>query len=279
MNLHPLTPTFSVAPQIMPQIMPEDVGGLAAGGFRSVMCNRPDGEGSDQLNFAEIKAACRDAGLVAAYLPVVSGMVRDEDTRAFGEALDRLPKPAVAYCRTGTRSATLWSLSEAARSRPMVPRGHSAGPRNRLLQRRRRAVRGQGIRPGPNGIRGEIRHRTQLPTHADACNAPNAKTAAAARKQAPVVAHNLLKDMGAMRTADAIYDGYGSCPLTVERGRIVLAEFGYGGKLLPSFPSWLIDGTRSSRLAWLLKERMLPFIYWKAMLRGKEWMATPELAG
>jgi sulfide:quinone oxidoreductase len=53
----------------------------------------------------------------------------------------------------------------------------------------------------------------------------------------------------------AHYDGYGSCPLTVERGKIVLAEFGYGGKLLPSFPKWLIDGTKPSRLAWLLKER------------------------
>ncbi|HWX34933.1 MAG TPA: FAD/NAD(P)-binding oxidoreductase, partial [Steroidobacteraceae bacterium] len=113
----------------------------------------------------------------------------------------------------------------------------------------------------------------------DACNAPNAKTAAAARKQAPIVAHNLLKDMGAIKAADAVYDGYGSCPLTVERGRIVLAEFGYGGKLLPSFPSWLIDGQKPSRLAWILKERMLPFVYWKAMLRGREWMASPELVG
>jgi sulfide:quinone oxidoreductase len=111
----------------------------------------------------------------------------------------------------------------------------------------------------------------------DACNAPNAKTAAAARKQAPIVAHNLLKDMGAIKAADAVYDGYGSCPLTVERGRIVLAEFGYGGKLLPSFPSWLIDGQKPSRLAWILKERMLPFVYWKAMLRGREWMATPKV--
>jgi hypothetical protein len=41
----------------------------------------------------------------------------------------------------------------------------------------------------------------------------------------------------------------------VERGKIVLAEFGYGGKLLPSFPGFLIDGTRPSRLSWLLKER------------------------
>ena len=111
----------------------------------------------------------------------------------------------------------------------------------------------------------------------DACYAPNAKTAAAARKQAPIVAHNLLRDAGRGAGGDALYDGYGSCPLTVERGNIVLAEFGYGGKLLPSFPAWLIDGRRPSRLAWLLKERMLPWVYWKAMLRGREWLAQPEL--
>lgn len=109
----------------------------------------------------------------------------------------------------------------------------------------------------------------------DAMNAPNAKTAAAARKQAPVVAENVVADMEG-RSPVAQYDGYGSCPLTVERGKIVLAEFGYGGTLKPSFPTWLLDGTRPSRLAWLLKERMLPPIYWKAMLRGHEWLAKPE---
>lgn len=110
----------------------------------------------------------------------------------------------------------------------------------------------------------------------DVCGAPNAKTAAAARKQAPVVAHNVLADMGFAK-GTAQYDGYGSCPLTVERGKIVLAEFGYGGKLLPSFPSWLNNGFKPTRLAWFLKEKMLPPIYWKAMLRGREWMAKPEI--
>jgi sulfide:quinone oxidoreductase len=112
----------------------------------------------------------------------------------------------------------------------------------------------------------------------DACSAPNAKTAAAARKQAPTVAHNLMATRGEA-TGEARYDGYGSCPLTVERGKIVLAEFGYGGKLLPSFPSWLLEGTRPSRLAWYLKERLLPPLYWHAMLRGREWMAKPEMTG
>jgi sulfide:quinone oxidoreductase len=107
----------------------------------------------------------------------------------------------------------------------------------------------------------------------DVCSAPNAKTAAAARKQAPIVAQNVLAVLDS-KERRAIYDGYGSCPLTVERGRIVLAEFGYGGKLLPTFPKWVIDGTRPSRLAWLLKERILPLVYWQGMLKGREWLAA-----
>ncbi len=112
----------------------------------------------------------------------------------------------------------------------------------------------------------------------DACSASNAKTAAAARKQAPVVAVNVLAALeGKEPVAD--YDGYGSCPLTVEAGKIVLAEFGYGGKLLPSFPNWLIDGTRPSRLSWLLKDTILPPVYWHGMLKGREWMVKPHMIG
>jgi sulfide:quinone oxidoreductase len=125
-----------------------------------------------------------------------------------------------------------------------------------------------------------LRHKTYANVFGlgDATNTPNAKTAAAARKQAPVVAHNVLVALGSHKGA-AKYDGYGSCPLTVERGKIVLAEFTYGGKLAPSFPTWLIDGTKPSAMAWYLKERILPPIYWEAMLKGREWMAQPEMVG
>ncbi|NBE08327.1 bifunctional protein tyrosine phosphatase family protein/NAD(P)/FAD-dependent oxidoreductase [Paragemmobacter ruber] len=558
----PITPTLSVSEQVQPQ----DMAALAAAGFRAIICNRPDGEGADQPGFAEIAAAAEAAGMQAAYLPVLSGKVGDADALAFGAALDRLPKPALAYCRTGTRSATLWSLSEAGRGRAlpeimaatraagydmagvvrrianggrtpadMVDASHAvviigggaagiaaaASLRSRqpdldiaiidpadihyyqpgwtmvgggvftpattartmgslipagvrwikaavaAFEPERNAVILDGCRVvryeqlivapglklnwagidgltetlGRNGVTSNYRydlapytwdlvrglkgghavftqppmpikcagapqkamylsgdhwHRTgvlkdiridfysagavlfgvkeyvpalmdyiekygtnlhfqhrltrvdgparkawfaktnadgttetvetgfdmihvvppqvapdfvrvsvladaagwldvdpatlrhkRLPNIyalGDVTNAPNAKTAAAARKQAPVVAHNLLRDrglvggatQGAVGGADVAYDGYGSCPLTVERGRIVLAEFGYGGKLLPSFPGWMIDGTRPSRLAWLLKEQVLPPIYWKAMLRGREWMAKPH---
>ena len=109
----------------------------------------------------------------------------------------------------------------------------------------------------------------------DAGSTPNAKTMAAARKQAPIVAVNALAQLDANQPV-ADYDGYGSCPLTVERGKIVLAEFGYDGKLLPSFPKWVIDGTKPRKLSWLLKSEALPWIYWNGMLRGHEWLAKPH---
>jgi len=108
----------------------------------------------------------------------------------------------------------------------------------------------------------------------DAGSMPNAKTAAAVRKQAPVAAVNALAILDGAEP-QAAYDGYGSCPLTVEKGKIVLAEFGYGGVLQPTLPTWLIDGTRPSHLAWLLKKDLLPPIYWDLMLKGREWLATP----
>jgi len=125
---------------------------------------------------------------------------------------------------------------------------------------------------------GSLRHKTfeNVWSLGDVCCAPNAKTAAAARKQAPIVAENICVDMG-LRTKSAVYDGYGSCPLTVERGKIILAEFGYGGKLLPSFPPFILNGKKPTRRAWWLKEQILPPVYWHAMLKGKEWMAAPDV--
>ncbi|MHA6198126.1 NAD(P)/FAD-dependent oxidoreductase [Pseudomonas wadenswilerensis] len=121
-----------------------------------------------------------------------------------------------------------------------------------------------------------LRHRAFANIHGlgDVLNTSNAKTAAAARKQAPVVANNVLAALGHLSKVMA-YDGYGSCPLTVARGKIVLAEFTYGGTLAPSFPAWLLDGRKATRLAWWLKARVLPPLYWRGMLKGREWLARP----
>ncbi|UVL07157.1 NAD(P)/FAD-dependent oxidoreductase [Pseudomonas rhodesiae] len=102
----------------------------------------------------------------------------------------------------------------------------------------------------------------------DVCGTSNAKTAAAVRKQIVVVAENLL----ALRKQAPLplkYDGYGSCPLTVEKGKVVLAEFGYGGKLLPTFA---LDPTQARRSMWWLKATLLPWFYWNGMLKGREWL-------
>ena len=57
----------------------------------------------------------------------------------------------------------------------------------------------------------------------------------------------------------------------------MLAEFGYGGTLLPSFPRWMIDGTKPTRAAWFLKETLLAALLpGRRLLRGKEWMVKPE---
>jgi sulfide:quinone oxidoreductase len=552
MDIHRVTDQFGVSQQVEVA----DVSAIAAAGYRALVCNRPDGEGPDQQTFQEIEVEARKHGLDVRYLPVAAGKVRDEDAVDFARAYAELPKPVLAYCRTGTRSITLWSLSQAT-SRPLpeilskskaagydmsgvvrrianggktptnvgdvsydivVVGGGAAGiavasslmarhadleiaiiepadvhyyqpgwtmvgagvfdqattaktmgsliphgvkwikaavaafePKDNAIildgcsvvkykrlivcpglkldwsgidgladtlgkngvtsnyrydlapytwelvenLRSGRAVFTQppmpikcagapqkamylsadhwyrngrlkdvsveffnaggvlfGVKeyvpalmeyierydaklnffqnliaidgsakkawfdvkvPGeeptnvevdfdmihvcppqtaPDFIRvspfadsggwfdvdkGTLRHKTfdNVWSLGDVMNAPNAKTAAAVRKQAPVVAENIIADI-AGRPAAAQYDGYGSCPLTVERGKVVLAEFGYDGVLLPSFPSWIIDGTKPSRAAWFLKEQVLPAVYWKAMLRGREWLASPE---
>ncbi|HSG91010.1 MAG TPA: TIGR01244 family sulfur transferase [Pseudomonadales bacterium] len=106
----------------------------------------------------------------------------------------------------------------------------------------------------------------------DVVGTANAKTMAAARKHAPIVAENLLAQLDG-RPLPMGYDGYGACPLTVEAGRVVLAEFGYGGRLLPTFP---LDPTVPRRSQWLLKRRLMPIIYWDLMLKGREWFARPR---
>ena len=88
-------------------------------GYRAIICNRPDGESSDQPGFNRIEAEAAAAGLQMRYVPAVSGAIGPGDVRAFAAALEELPGPVLAYCRTGTRSAILWALSEAP-SRPVA---------------------------------------------------------------------------------------------------------------------------------------------------------------
>src|SRR5687768_7636806 len=98
---------------LSPQIAEAELGVLAAQGFRSVINNRPDDEGEGQPASAALAAAAEGLGLAYRHIPVVSGQVTDADVTRFGEALGELQGPVLAFCRTGTRSTTLWALGEA----------------------------------------------------------------------------------------------------------------------------------------------------------------------
>ncbi len=107
MNVTQLTPDFAVSAQIAA----EDVAAIAGQGFRSILCNRPDGEEHGQPDFAEIAAAATAQGLAAAHVPVISGQIRPEQVAAFKAAVAELPGPVLAYCRSGARCQNLWSLA------------------------------------------------------------------------------------------------------------------------------------------------------------------------
>lgn len=95
----------SVAPQLGPEAMPE----AKAAGFRSVINNRPDFEaGPSQPASASVEAAARAAGLEYAFLPVAPNFQSVEDIARFGELIASMPKPILAFCRSGTRSGKLW---------------------------------------------------------------------------------------------------------------------------------------------------------------------------
>ncbi len=336
MDIRKLTDNLSVAPQIFAH----ELETVQLAGFKSLICNRPDGEGNDQPNFSELEAAAAARGMAMRYLPAVSRKVTDAEGAQFGALLAELPSPVLAFCRTGMRSTTMWALSQAGQQPlpDILARATQAGYDLKGVVRR--LVHG-GKTPvdtadathevvivggGSAGIAAAASLLARSPgldiaiiepadTHdyqpgwtlvgAGVFDAPStARSMASVLPQgvhwikAAVAAlepeHNavvlegcrvvkykqlIVCPMAGGAGADAKYDGYGSCPLTVERGKIVLAEGTDGGKLAPRFPQWLIDGTQPSALAWYLKERVLPPLYGQAMLKGREWLARPEMVG
>ena len=99
---------------ISAQIQLTDLGLLAQRGIRTVICNRPDGEASDQPTFSEISAEADRQGIKTAYLPVKPGAYPDGDIKAFADVLASMDGPFHAFCRTGTRSISLWALTQLA---------------------------------------------------------------------------------------------------------------------------------------------------------------------
>lgn len=109
MDIRPLDARLSASPQVAT----DELKAIAEAGYRSIISNRPDGEAPDQPSAAEIETAAKEAGLAFVHVPVVGGSISDADVIKFREALENLPKPVVGFCRTGTRTTTLWALMQA----------------------------------------------------------------------------------------------------------------------------------------------------------------------
>lgn len=107
--LRAVAPDVCVAPQLAPEAMAE----AARAGFRSVVNNRPDFEhGTDQPTSADIEAAARAAGLEYRFLPVAGAFQTPEQIAAFAQLLAELPRPILAFCRSGSRSANLYQQAQ-----------------------------------------------------------------------------------------------------------------------------------------------------------------------
>lgn len=99
----------------------------------------------------------------------------------------------------------------------------------------------------------------------DCTNAPCSKTGAAIRKQAPVVVNNILSYMNAQKPIDE-YTGYSACPIPTQYGKLMLAEFDYTNTPKMTFP---FNQAKPNWLMWILKTKVLPWLYWNRILKGK----------
>lgn len=114
MDIRPLTDGYAVSPQIAA----EDAAEIAAAGFKTVICNRPDAEVPEEFQAAAIRAAVEAAGMTFVLNPVVGGAITPDNVRGQGGAIANQSGPILAYCASGNRSSVVWAMSQAG-SRPV----------------------------------------------------------------------------------------------------------------------------------------------------------------
>jgi len=111
MELRAIDATLAVAPQMAP----EELAGLADQGFAAVICNRPDGEEPGQPPIEDMRRAAQEAGLAFHHIPVAGGVFPPAAVAAFAAIRRGTHGKVLAYCRTGTRAATLDALANVRR--------------------------------------------------------------------------------------------------------------------------------------------------------------------
>lgn len=115
---------------VAPQIGVADVAEAKRMGFATIINNRPDGEEPGQPPGAEIEAAAKAQGLAYVHVPV-RGAPGPAEVEAVRQAVAAADGPVLAFCRSGTRSITTWSIGQVvsgAMSRgELVSLGRAAG--------------------------------------------------------------------------------------------------------------------------------------------------------
>lgn len=114
MDIKTINDTISVSGQILPS----DLAAIKAAGFTTVINNRPDGEAPDQPSGAEMKAAAEALGLAYHAIPMGREGVSPDMVAKTRAAIEDSTGPVFAFCRSGTRSTTLWALSQAGALAP-----------------------------------------------------------------------------------------------------------------------------------------------------------------
>ncbi len=100
---------------VSPQIGRAEIEAAAAQGVRAIICNRPDGEEPGQPEVAQIRQWAAEAGIATViHQPVQAPQIGVADAQTFAAHVAAQSGPVLAYCRTGTRSAMLWAINEAA---------------------------------------------------------------------------------------------------------------------------------------------------------------------
>lgn len=108
MSFRQISPVFYVSGQLTL----DDVRDAAAQGFKTIICNRPDDEEAAQVPHNIVQHCTEGLGLKFAYIPVSSSGVNTHDVRQMRNALDTMPSPVLAYCRSGARSEKIWGLAQ-----------------------------------------------------------------------------------------------------------------------------------------------------------------------
>tara|TARA_R110002020_G_scaffold48286_16_gene137753 strand:- start:5678 stop:6016 length:339 start_codon:yes stop_codon:yes gene_type:complete len=104
MDLRPINANYSVTGQVSV----EDLPGIKAAGFKSIVCHRPDGEAADQPDFESIRQAAETLGIEARQIPVGPMGVTADAVRAMVDAIEEMPSPMLGYCRSGARSTAIY---------------------------------------------------------------------------------------------------------------------------------------------------------------------------